>query len=907
MALQSGTKLGHYEIRELIGAGGMGEVYRAHDTQLKRDVALKVLPEQFSRDSDRLARFRREAELLASLNHPNIASIYGIYSEANRNCLVMELVPGDTLHERVRQQGPVPLQESLDIAKQICDALEHAHEKTVIHRDLKPANVKLTSEGTVKVLDFGLAKAFAGDGTSGERPRAYLDSNSPTLSHLPTGYQPPDLSPTLPGVILGTAAYMSPEQAKGKTVDRRTDIWALGCVLYELLTGKQVFTGESATEILGAIHHKEPDWSLLPADTPPGIRALLRRCLQKDARNRLRDAADIKIQIHDSLNAPPVQVSASSPANNLRERIAWAVAAVFFVATIFLSYSRFQPNSTSEANIIRFSIPLPPDMNVAGGQIAVSPDGTRIAFAASNPAGQFVLWVRPLDSAEAQPLSGTEEADGPFWSPDSRSIGFFANGGLKKVAASGGPVQTLANTAVSRGAAWSRNGAILFSPTNTAGLYRVAETGGVPSAVTTVIVENGELNHRWPQFLPDGDHFLYLISNAQSENSGIYVGSLNSEESRRLINTRWRAAYSPPGYLLFVQDPILMAQPFDVAGLELTGEPVLVAESVSAGASNTGDAAFSVSDQGVLAYGSGLGGQELVWFDRQGRRLGTVGRPAQYFSGPKLSPDGTRVAVDMTSPQGSLDIWLLEVNRDVSTRFTSNPATERFPLWSPDGSQIVFHSNRDTGIYDLYEKSSNGSGSETLLFQSGDRKYPRDWSRDGRFLVYTTFGTEPDATNDLWVLPLSGEREAFPYLQTGSTDSQGQFSPDGRWMAYVSDDSGTLQVYISSFPNPTNKVQVSTDTGVQPRWRGDGKELYFLSQDRRLMAAEIVTEPSLRVGTSRVLFSIPFPPEGTTRNPASLHLYDVAADGQRFLMMVPPENASIPITVVLNWTASLKK
>ncbi len=464
----------------------------------------------------------------------------------------------------------------------------------------------------------------------------------------------------------------------------------------------------------------------------------------------------------------------------------------------------------------------------------------------------------------------------------------------------------MAINAVNGGAAWNRDGVILFSPTRTSGLHRISEAGGVPSLVTSLDTARGDLTHYYPQFLPDSEHFLYFVGGSQSENNGIYIGSLSSGESVQLLNTQWRAAYSPPGYLLFLQDTMLMAQPIDVQSLELTGEPVVVTEGVWRNTDNSGRAGFSVSSQGVLAYLAVESAQvsELTWFDRDGRYLGTVGLPADYYTGPQLSPDGTRVAIDIEGPRGSLDIWLLELDRDVPTRLTAHPATERFPLWSPDGSRIVFHSNRNTGIYDLFEIPSSGVGNAELLFASSDRKYPRDWSRDGRYLVYTTFGMEPDATNDLWVLPLSGQREAYPFLESEFHESQGQFSPDGRLLAYASDQSGRPEVYISSFPRGDSRIRVSTDGGVQPRWRGDGKELYYLQMGAdKLMAAEIIPEPTLRVGSTRELFQVPLASNFGT--PASQHNYDVAADGQRFLMSVRPENATVPITVILNWTAAL--
>ncbi|MBI4479494.1 MAG: serine/threonine-protein kinase [Acidobacteria bacterium] len=925
MALAAGTTLGHYEVQGLIGKGGMGEVYRARDMKLEREVALKLLPPEFARDPERLARFRREATMLAALNHSNIAQIYGVEQTGETHFLVMEYVPGLTLAEMIRDSGIVPrgeaptrdsgsgieVDEALRISSQICEALEHAHEKNIIHRDLKPANVKVTPEGKVKVLDFGLAKAYAGEGAAGSAPLPVIDSNSPTLSKLPEGLAGAHASPTIPGVILGTAAYMSPEQAKGKAVDRRTDIWALGCVLYELLTAKRAFDGESVTEILGAVMRGEPEWPLLPAETPAAVRALLRRCLRKDAQQRPKDAGDVRLEIDDARAAAAVTVSqtvvapAPVPSNKLRERLAWAVAAVAVVAAVALVYLQFRPAPTTPNEAIRFSITPPGDAAVLGPQLAVSTDGTHVAFVATDANGKNLLWTRSMDTPTAQPLPGTEGSQGVFWSPDSKYIGFFADGKLKTILASGGPVKTL-TAAYPRGGTWNREGIILYSTDTFGALERIAATGGVSTPVSTLDAARGERAHRWPQFLPDGRYFLFQSFNRRPEDNGIYVGSLDSKETKRLVSTSQKAEYAPPGYLLFMNERTLMAQSFDVARLVLSGEPVVVADGLSTNMT-AGSAGFSASEGGLLAYwtGGATGATSLQWLSREGKMLGMVELPG-VSNGPELAPDEKRVAMEVGGGGQPNDIWLLDLSRNISTRLTTDPANERFARWAPDGSRLLFQSNRNSGSYDFYQRPSNGFGNDELVFQSDDSKYPYDWSSDGRFVVYAAFGTGKGTTSDLWVLPLAGDHKPIPFMTTKFVESQARFSPDGRWIAVVSNESGTDEVYVSSFPTASGKIRISTNGGVQPRWRRDGKELFYLSPDRKLMAVPMAIGAAIEAGPPKALFDVHLVPRDSSA-PNAYYQYDVTRDGQRFLVNTPLENATVPITVVLNWTAALKK
>jgi eukaryotic-like serine/threonine-protein kinase len=911
VALGSGTRLGTYVVTSLVGAGGMGEVYQAHDTKLDRDVAIKVLPEKFSRDSERLARFHREARMLAALNHPNIAAIYGFEQADSTHYLVMELVPGQTLRARVTGQKPVPVNEALLIARQIAEALEAAHgsERGIIHRDLKPANVKVTPEGKVKVLDFGLAKAFVNDTASQDF------ANAPTLS----------ANPTMQGAIMGTAAYMSPEQARGEQVTKASDIWAFGCVLYELLTGQAAFGGEHATEILAAVVKVEPDWTHLPEATPPGIRTLLRRCLHKDRRQRLQDATDARLEIEDALAwvaAGGAQAEAASAVKPrwTREGLAWLAAAVLLISTAalwaWLAVLRSPPDQPQS---IRFSVGPPGNGTFYAGPnvVAVSPDGKKLALVASNaPTKPLQLWIRSLDAEAARPLAGTENPIQAFWSPDSRFLAFYADGKLKKIAIAGGPAETLADApAGGDQGSWSREGVILFAPRgmSTTAIYRVSSTGGEATPVTTLDASRQEVGHSWPYFLPDGKHFLYLARCANRENDAVYVGSLDSPEKKRILNALSNVVYVAPGYLLFSRQGTLMAQAFDAGRIELTGDEVPIAEHVSFNGVN-GRADVSASDTGVLSYRTWTAGglTQLVWFDRSGTQLGVLGDPGVYFN-LALSPDGTRVAV-----AGNDDIWIYDVASGRRTRFTFDPAAERDMLWSPDGRRIIFSSDRK-GLFDLYQKASDGSGTEELLYaDAAGNKSPESWSVDGRVILYDTGTDSPRTGADLFVLPLSGApstgplrgsgqagegRRAVPFIQTQFNELEGRLSPDGRWVAYSSNESGAYEVYVAPYPGPGGTRQISTAGGGHPRWRGDGAEIFYLAPDNRLMAATVNGKrSSFEVGEVKPLF------ETHTISGLGNSRYDVTADGQRFLVNTATEaRAAEPITVVVNWTAGLKK
>jgi Tol biopolymer transport system component len=906
--LQIGAKLGPYTIVAHIGAGGMGEVYRAHDANLRREVAIKVLPRAFVNHPDRLARFQREARMLASLNHPNIAAIYGLEESGSTRALVMELAEGPTLADRIRQ-GPIPIEEALPIAKQMADGIEYAHERGIIHRDLKPANVKVASDDTVKILDFGLAKAMETDLSADDI------ANSPTISQMATEA----------GVLLGTAAYMSPEQAKAKPVDRRADIWAFGCVLYEMLTGKMAFRGESVTETLAAVIRAEPDWSQLPAATPPHVRVLLHRCLQKDAKQRLRDIGDARISLEEVLSgAPEASLAATGPAVS-QTWLSPSVAAVCLLMAIagWVAFLYFRPKPPA-GQAMRFEFPMPEKVTVGGG-LALSPDGSKLAFMGRGVDGQTRVWVRSLKTLEAQPLDGTEGAMGlPFWSPDSRFIAFPTPGKLKKIESAGGLPLTLCDTPLVFGGAWSGD-KIVFGTVD--GLLQVSASGGSPIPLTA-----GGLDGV-PFFLPDGRHFVYLYASDQvGSGTGIFLGSVDTkpqdQPSKKLLGDYSAPVYMPSsdpafGYLLFVRGAMapgaygsLMAQQFDTRRMELTGDAVSISEKVP-------NMTFSASATDVLVYltgpqpvaAGGVGGiiwrpGQLTWLDRQGKVLGTIGDVGLYGN-LALSLDEKRVAFERSDPQnsGNRNIWLYEFARGVATRFTFDSSWDSNPVWSPDSSRVAFGSSR-AGVLDLYQKTSNLGSEEEVLFKSGESKLPSSWSPDGRSLLY--FSAWPP--NHLWLLPLGGagaDRKPVRVERSEFNQAMGRFSPDGRWIAYSSDESGRNEIYVRPFDASfaagsssaggtpiTGKWMVSKDGGYNPLWRRDGKELFYLSLVGTAMAVDVNTSGVFQAGVPKVLFKLP----------PGVPSWDVSADGRRFLTVVPTASgAQSKFTVVLNWQAALKK
>jgi serine/threonine protein kinase len=872
-----GSRLAHYEITGHLGSGGMGDVYQATDSKLGRSVAIKLLPDAVAQDAERVARFEREARVLAALNHSSIAAIHGLEESGGRRFLVMELVPGETLAERIRR-GPIAVHEALEIARQIAEALEAAHEseKGIIHRDLKPANVKITPEGKVKVLDFGLAKAY-----HAEPAQAHL-SNSPTmLSVAATGA----------GAILGTAAYMSPEQAKGRPVDRRTDVFAFGCVLFEMLSGRAAFEGEDLTEILGRVVTAEPDWRRLPAATPWLIDRLLRRALKKDPRQRLSDIRDARLDIEEALSAPAAMPAAQ--AKNISRVWPASLAGMAFVAVLLAipAVRHLRESPPPEPREIRLELTTP--ATTQPESIAVSPDGQKIVFVATYE-GRPALWVRTLDSGSMRALPGTEGASLPFWSPDSRSLGFFADAKLKRIDIDGGTLRVLANASFGQGGTWNADDVILFSPVPGRPILRVSANGG-SSVPVTRIERSQEVGHGNPHFLPDGRHFLYSLASGD-----IYVGQLDRTESRRLIEGATMPMYVKPGYLLFDRQGTVFAQRFDAGRLELQGNPLRVVEQVAWG----GGRAIAVSEAGLIVYRSSARERftQFVWFDRSGKEAGRVGSApdtAEFALMPSISPDGSRLALTR-SVAGNGDVWLLDVARGVVNRFTSDAANDVFPVWSPDGARVAFASTRKGGVHNLFGKAANGAGAEELLLESTEDKMTTDWSPDGRHILYFTF--DRATGNNIWALPLDGGRKPFSVVQTDFEERNAQFSPDGKWIAYQSNESGRFEVYVQPFPGPGSKTLISTNGGAEARWRRDGKELLYMALDGRLMAVPIrlpATGDTVEAGVPVPLF--------LTHVPRAVeHIdgpqYVVSPDGQRFLVNTLIESGDMPpITVILNW------
>ncbi|HUI78958.1 MAG TPA: protein kinase [Bryobacteraceae bacterium] len=856
MSFQNGERLGPYEIHSPLGAGGMGTVYRARDTRLGRDVAIKVSEERFSE------RFEREARAIASLNHPNICHLYDV----GPNYLVMELIEGES------PRGPLPLDEALRIARQIANALEAAHEKGIIHRDLKPGNIKITHDGTVKVLDFGLAKFSAPAPLSGSA------ENSPTIS----------MAATQAGIILGTASYMAPEQARGKPVDKRADIWAFGVVLCELVTGKRVFHGEDGSEVLAAVIKDAPNLE----GVPPKIRPLLELCLQKDPKKRLRDIGDMHLSLEDR-DAP------APPAVPPKALLLWqAIAALLLITATALGFIYFRQSRPAQ-QVIRFPITFPE--NYTYQALKLSPDGRYLAYAEGFGGGR--LWVRALDSLEARALPGTEGARFPFWSPDGAYLGFFAQGKLKKIALAGGPPQILCDVADARGGTWNRDGVILFSPGPSRTIFREPAAGGAPSPVTKFSGTGSGQGHRFPEFLPDGVHFFYHAASNDENAAGVYIGSLDGRPPMRLLPEASSAVFAPrmsggkTGYLLFRRENTLVAQPFDPAALKTTGDVIPLAEQV-AETGQTGSGSFSVSSNGILVYRTGASSadRELVWMDRTGKRVGPPSKaaPMHIDSLLSLSPDEKSVAISIGT-FAQADVWILDVARNVLKRTTFVSGSTWNPTWSPDGRRLVYGRSAGGGALnsDLYAMPASGGGSEELLLRGQANTAPLGWSPDGKLILYQQ--SDPGTAVDLWILPLEGERKPVAYLQTPFDEEDATLSPDGKWVAYASNESGQPQVYLQSMPVTSVKYQISSEGGDFPRWRRDGKELFYLSPAGNLMAVPIKLGATPEFGTAQVLFGAP-----GVADFAPTH------DGQRFVLNAPAGGqAPSAITAVVNWQSRL--
>ncbi len=902
-------QIGHYEIHREIGRGGMGIVHLARDTMLQRDVAIKMLPDDLAADEERLSRFEREARLLASLNHANVAAVHGLEEVDGVRYLILEFVDGEDLSDRLAG-GALPIDEALHIGKQIARAVEAAHARGVIHRDLKPANVKVTIDGDVKVLDFGLAKAFEDHPTT-----ASGAAQSPTV--VPTH------SPTVPGVVLGTAGYMSPEQARGKPIDKRSDIWSFGCILYEMLTGRCPFPGESVPESLGATIHKEPDWDALPADTPPNVQLLLHRCLQKDRNRRLQDIGDARVELDDTLSGSTRiwtgGATETAPAAPARwPGLPWlAVTTVLLAAAVGLSIVLTRLAATP-APLIRTFVPPPKDMTfIPNGDLAgpavISPDGRTLAFTAMGSDARRSIWVRPLNVTEARELPGTEDAMFPFWSGDSRSVGFFAHGLLKRVDLTGGTPITVCKALNGRGGAWNADGDMLFAPDFGTPIHRVPATGGLPEPITTLDLAK-HTSHRWPSFLPDGRHFLYSAIHAESSrapDNAIYFGSLDEGSGHEVMRSSLNA-HGTEDHLLFVRQGTLMAAPFDAKRGHVTGDPQALAVSVAYNLA-TWKAAFSCSPAGIIAYNPGGlmkgEGTKITTFDRSGRELDVVPRVTSASS-LRVSPDGRHLAYTTGRAASSMDVWVHDVTRKQPMRLTFLSGFESGPVWSPDGTELFFGYMYRTGgdaAEGIYRMPASG-GSPTLLMAGDNEQQPQSVSPDGRYLLFSGIHERSRTSDDLWVLPLAPPGEPVALVQTPSIiETWCRFSPDGRWIAYVSNESGIDEVYVMSFAMPSEaggdtrargKWQISNGGAGMPAWSRDGTELYFLTEDEMLMAVSVNSDGGqLAPGPVEPLFRMQVGMGNT---------FDVTPDGH-FVATSADETTEEPVALIMNWMSELNK
>jgi Tol biopolymer transport system component len=881
--LKAGERVGHYEILGALGAGGMGVVYSARDTRLGRKVALKLLPTYFSHDEDRLRRFEQEARAASALSHPNILSIYDIGAHEGSPYVVSELLEGETLRDRLGG-GALPQRKATDYALQLARGLAAAHERGIIHRDLKPENIFVTKDGRVKILDFGLVKLVA-----------------PVVGREAQSDVPTRKVNTESGVIMGTAGYMSPEQVRGGPTDHRSDIFSFGAVLYEMLSGKRAFHGDSTVETLNAILKEEPpDLSETHAGISPALSRLVHRCLEKNPTERFHSASDLAFALESLTGLTSSTSKALGPVRAgfiNRERAAWIIAGVLLLSALAFAFFYFR-RAPTEAKVTRFSV-APPDnaifeFNDFPYPVAVSPDGRSLALI-TRIEGRTQLWLRALDSLTAQPLSGTEGGSAPFWSPDSRFIGFFAEGKLKKIDVENGAVQLVCDAGVGpNNAAWSNAGVILFSISQS-GLFRVAAAGGDPVQVRKPNPPQ-EIALFWPQFLPDGRHFLFTA--LSTDGTQIIAGALDSDETKLVMKVNSRAVYASPGYVLYLREGTLLAHPFDAKTLSLTGEPTPIAEHIQ-NFSPTGGAAFSVSENGVLAYQSGTVGSRLVLFNRAGKEVGSVGASADFVA-PRFSPDGQKVAVTIIDPRtGTNDIWIYDLARGTSTRFTFEAGTENRPVWSPDGRQIAFAADEKGQPPYVHLKSLNDAGTGAGLVAPSWVQAACDWSKDGQ-LIYEEWSPETGA--DLLLLPMSGERKPVSFLQTRFNESEARFSPDGKWVAYISDESGKNEIYVRSRAAPGEKWQVSNAGGVNPVWNRDGRELFYISTDSRLMAVPVKTGNTFEAGTPAPLFNV-----AAHRKEYEVAPYDVAPDGQRFIVNSSTGALALPINVVINWPSELKR
>jgi Tol biopolymer transport system component/tRNA A-37 threonylcarbamoyl transferase component Bud32 len=907
MALGAGTRLGSYEIVAPLGAGGMGEVYRARDTKLNREVALKILPETLATDPERLARFTREAQTLAALNHPHIAHIHGLEDSWGAPALVMELVEGENLGQRLTH-GAIPLDEALAIARQIADALEAAHEKGIIHRDLKPANIMLTAEDQVKVLDFGLAKAF--DSTSSASANAM---NSPTLS----------VHATQAGIILGTAAYMAPEQARGKAADKRADVWAFGVVLFEMLTGRRAFEGGDISITLASVMMKEPNWGALPSAAPLGLRRLLTRCLKKDPKTRMRDIGEARAQIEELLSGAPEEAErAISRALPLwRRALPWAVVGALsagwvLVLVLWAPWRTLAPPASPAP--LRVSVDLGADASLAiaqsGTLTTLSPDGSIVAFVAQKGgSGSPQLYLRSLTRLQATPLAGTDNAESPFFSPDGQWIAFFAGGKLMKISVTGGAAVVLCDAPLGRGGAWGEDGTIVLSPDATPGvrLLRVSSAGGTP--VPLPALAEGEVSQRWPQVLPGAKAMLFTGSSngAAFDDANLVVQPLPSGARKVVQRGGYHGRYLASGHLVYIHDGTLFAAPFDLDRLEVTGPPVPALEGVMSNSTN-GGAQFAVSAGGTLAYlpgRSNSAGVPVYWMDREGRMTSLRVAPANWLH-PHFAPDGRRLAMQILD--GQSDIWVYEWERDTLMRLTFDPANDQKPVWTPDGRRIAFASARaDKSTPNLYWQSADGTGDAQRLTESKNLQGPASWHPSGKLLAFEELN--PQTNFDLMILPLEGDGTSgwkpgkpTAFLNTPFIEREPMFSPDGRWLAYQSTESGHAEVYVRPFPGPGGKWQVSTGGGVFPTWSRTKRELLYGTPTGQIMVAAFTIEgDSFRAEAPRHWSDARYMVRGTTRP------FDLHPDGERVALALAAQTQGGAkqdhVTFVFNFFDELRR
>jgi len=885
MTLTAGTQFGRYEIRSPLGIGGMGEVYRARDSRLQRDVAIKVLLDSCLRDPDRLARFEREAQVLASLNHPNIASIYGLEEtngQTNQVGLVMELVAGPTLAERLRT-GPIPFDEALPIAKQIIDALEVAHERNIIHRDLKPANVKVNEEGVVKVLDFGLAKVFV------------TDTSNPDLSHSPTL-----LKNTEAGVILGTAAYMSPEQAKGKVVDKRSDIWAFGCVLFEMLSGKQPFAGETLTDTLASVVRGEPDWNQLPASTPVSVKRLIQRCLEKDAKRRLRDIGDARFELEQPTTNETQAVVVVSQKTPRRWTSSIVVAALVGLAALAGAFvMKWSAPGTTRQNVIRTELELPSDQLPSGdarARVVFSPDGTKLIYVAKQR-----LYLRPLNTLESVPITGTEGGNNPFFSPDGKWVGFWSNGQLKKVPVTGGdPIPLCTTEAI--GASWGPDDTILIGAIY-GGIRRVSANGGTPE---TLVQAKPLLSYHYPQFLPDGKSFLYDrgVPGSFSKNQ-LVMRSIDKDDETIVLEGTYNFTYLKPGIIVYTvgsntRSVELQAIAFDPDARKVIGSPVSVAKNVAVTTAGSG-AQFALSEDGTLAYlpGNPEGSQSRLARVQQTGQVEVLASEPKLYSDPRVSSDGRFVVAHLQGDDN--DIWVASVERGTLTRISFSSGEDETPVWSPDGRMVAWSGSRSDLVRGIFRRLADGGGSEELVYSLNLHTHVRDWTPDGKALIFEM--TDPKTNNDIWRLDLEGTPKAVPVVQTPFNEHNSRISHDGHWIAYSSNESGRDEIYVQAYPEGGSRLTVTTNGGDQPVWSHDSRTIFFRSNNS-LNAINFVAGPQPSVSNVRTLFADRFD------NPqAGNHTgYDVFPDG-RLLMLQSLTNQAgerTRIIMVFNWLEEVK-